>query len=285
MDIASVVASHGGVVHRRVLAEQGIGRAAIAAAVASGRLRCIRRSWIVAPQAPVDRVLAAQLGGRLACVSAARALGFWTLSVDRPHIWVGPHSEAAARTDARIHRSIAMLPAHTTDVIEAPIEVLAHVATCLPRDQALAVWESALRKRVVEPRSLVSVQWRSVDARALAAAADVLSDSGLETMGVSSLRALGLPVRQQVRLLGHDVDALIGEMLVVQFDGWAYHSSAADRARDNRHDARLRAAGYHVIRVGYAEVVHGWPAIEREILLAVAQGRHLGRRSAERWFS
>ena len=159
------------------------------------------------------------------------------------------------------------------------------MATCRPREAALAIWESAIRKRLVDPRALGSVAWRSLAARSLAGAADVLSDSGLETIGVRRVRRMGLVVRQQVLLLGHRVDALVEDSLVLQFDGWAHHSSAADRARDNRHDERLRAAGFHVIRIGYAEVVSGWAVIEREIQLAVAQGRHRRRRAAERWFA
>ena len=62
--------------------------------------------------------------------------------------------------------------------------------------------------------------------------------------------------------------------LVVQVDGHAYHSSAADRGRDAVHDAELRLRGYHVLRFTYSQVLHDWPAVERSIARAVAAGLH-----------
>lgn len=85
---------------------------------------------------------------------------------------------------------------------------------------------------------------------------------------------MGLPIRQQTVLAGRPVDFLIGDRLVVQVDGHAYHSSAADRGRDAAHDAELRLRGYHVLRFTYSQVLHDWPAVERSIARAVAAGLH-----------
>ena len=275
MDVVSWVLAHAGIAHRRDLQSAGFTAYRIGIALRSGHLKTIRRHWVVHPSADALVVLAATIGGRVACVSAARILGLWTLSVDRPHLWVPPNSVATATAAHRIHRSVPIASVRRTSLVESISDVLDRVATCRPHEESLAIWESALKQRLILPSAVAGIRWRSLAAQRLARAASLLSDSGLESLVLARLREMDLVVRQQVFLLGHRVDLLVGKRLVIQIDGWEHHSSAADRARDNRHDARLRAAGYRVIRIGYAEVVHGWAAIEAEIVLAVAQGAHL----------
>lgn len=285
MTVLDWVVAQRGVVHRRDLAARFTDHR-VAAAIRSGALVAVGRAWVAAAGAEPILLLAAQLGGRVACTSAARILGLWTLADDHPHIAISPRAKTPARSDVRLHRTLPLAPVRRTALVESVVDVLGHVAVCLDRERALAVWESALRTGLVLPGAVGAIGWRSRMARELAAAAGVLSDSGLETLVAERLRALGLRLVQQAVVLGHRVDLLVGDRLVLQIDGWEFHSRAADRARDNRHDARLRAAGYTVIRIGYAEVVHGWAAIEAEISLAVAQGAHLARRSvAEGWMA
>lgn len=275
MDIVALVTALGGVAHRNDLTSAGFTQYRIVAAIKAGALRAISRSWVAIVEADQVAVLAAQLGGRIACTTAARALGLWTLADDTPHIWVPPKSRHPRINGVRLHRSVPLAPATRAGGIESLIDVLAHVAVCLPFESAIAVWESAIRKGLVIPAALSAIPWRSIAAQRLAAAAGVLADSGLESIVVERLRLMGLVVRQQVQLLGHPVDILIGDRLVIQIDGWKFHSTSADRNRDNRHDARLRAAGYRLIRIGYAEIVSGWAAIEAEIVLAIAQRAHI----------
>ena len=102
--------------------------------------------------------------------------------------------------------------------------------------------------------------------------------SGRSRIRVSSrfaippLRWLHLPLRQQVWIAGHVVDLLIGERLVLQMDGG--HHVGAQRASDIAHDAALMLLGYHVIRVGYVQVVERWHEVQDLITRAVAQGLH-----------
>ncbi|WP_232531663.1 DUF559 domain-containing protein [Microbacterium halophytorum] len=77
--------------------------------------------------------------------------------------------------------------------------------------------------------------------------------------------------------MGHRVDLLIGERLLLQIDG-AHHVDA-QRRRDIEHDAALRLAGYHVIRVDYVQIVSDWPRTQDAILGAIARGLHLARPS------
>ena len=84
-------------------------------------------------------------------------------------------------------------------------------------------------------------------------------------------------MRQQVVLLGRPVDLLIGERLVIQVDGFAHHSSSAQRSKDVAFDAELTLNGYTVFRFTYAQVMHDWDTVERTIARAIAAGAHLAR--------
>lgn len=110
-------------------------------------------------------------------------------------------------------------------------------------------------------------------ARRVADAASPFSDSGLETLIPVRLRWMGVRIVAQAWIAGHRVDFLIGERLVLQIDG-ATHVGP-QRKEDNRHDATLMLLGFHVIRVGYRDVVDGWPAVQDLIMRADAQGLHL----------
>lgn len=48
----------------------------------------------------------------------------------------------------------------------------------------------------------------------------------------------------------------------------------AQRSEDIRHDAQLKLSGYHVIRVGYRQVMEHWEVVQDLIMRAVAQGLH-----------
>ena len=136
------------------------------------------------------------------------------------------------------------------------------------------LWESAIRMERLSVDALRRVRWTTRAAAEMADRVSALSDSGLESIFLIRLGPWGLPIRQQVVLAGRPVDFLIGDALVVQVDGHAHHSSAADRGRDVAHDAELSLRGYHVLRFTYAQVLHDWPAVERSIARAIAAGRH-----------
>ncbi|GAA2900711.1 hypothetical protein GCM10010455_25760 [Microbacterium esteraromaticum] len=78
-----------------------------------------------------------------------------------------------------------------------------------------------------------------------------------------------------MQLAGHPVDFLIGTHLVVQVDGWSFHSSSADRTRDLAHDAELRLRGYTVFRYSYSQIIYDWNHVERTLAAAISRGLHL----------
>lgn len=273
------ILDRGGVVHSSVLAAARFTPHDIACAVAAGAVDRIRRSWIAVSGCDDALRRAASVSGRVTCITAAAAAGTWVPHDRRDapaHLSV---AHSASRFDAGesvIHWAAGPVPVDRRSVVDPLVNALFHVARCLPQGDAIAVWESALRLRLVEPGALARVDWRSPAAAGLAAVADVLSDSGIESEFVHGIRALGLTVRQQVRIGGHPVDALIGDLLVTQLDGFAHHQ-AAERRRDLRHDAWLVLQGYTVLRFDYQQVLFDWAHVESTVALAVAQGLHLRR--------
>lgn len=155
------------------------------------------------------------------------------------------------------------------------LNALLLVAECVSRDLALTVWESAVRRGLVQNGVLARVNWRSIRAREVAAACSALSDSGLESIFLARTGILGIDIRQQVWIDGHPVDFLIGARLVVQLDGFQHHSSPTARRRDMDADARLTLLGYTVLRFDYQQVMFESENVEAVLVTAIAQRLHL----------
>lgn len=224
------------------------------------------------PDADVVLRSAAERGVVLTCVSAAAHLGCWTFEGDEVHV-TGLSRRSCDHLPAgtRVHWNRPIVPRHP-DALVDPIEnVLALVASCQPLERALTIWESAIRRGLADPLALGRLPLTR-KARKVLEESSHIADSGLETIFFTRLRWLGVRIVPQAWVHGHRVDFLIGERLVVQIDGG--HHVGAQRTSDIRHDAELMLRGYHVIRVGYQQVVHDWPGVQLLITQAIAQGLH-----------
>lgn len=276
MNLAHWLEARDGIAHRTDALRAGFTVAALRSLVRTGGAVLIRRAWLALPSSDPLLVAAARAGSRLTCVALARRRGWWMLDEpDRLHLHRLPGSGAVTGgLDAVFHWTRPMLPGGPALVAHVE-DALLHIAQCLSIESALAVWESAVRVEKLAPEYLRSIAWTSTAARELAEAVTGLADSGLETLLVTPLRRWGVHVRQQVWLAGRPVDVLVGERLVIQIDGWQFHSSAAQRAKDIAHDAELRLRGYTVLRFGYAQVVHDREAVLRVIRQSIAARLHL----------
>jgi len=276
-ELATWVRARNGISHSSDIRAAGFTVYDVAGAVSAGMLNRVRRSWLVTPECDARRVAAAGVGGRVTCISAAAIHGFWlpdSARAEQTHVAVKGTASRIASDALRIHWGNGPAPTGPNETEDPILNVLFHVAHCLPRRDALTVWESAIRKKAVTADVLARVAWRSAEAGALATVASALSDSGLETLFVDGMRGAGVRVEQQVWIDGHPVDGLIGSSLVTQLDGFAHHSSAADRRRDLDADARLVLRGYVVLRFDYYQVLFQWDQVRDTILTAMAQGAH-----------
>lgn len=277
MKIAQHFNAHG-YIHRSDLVDRGWSSARIRSAVAAEGLVVARRQWVLRPSAHPALHLAATTGGHVSCATALTPLGLWVpeRTAGVAHLALPPNSNSTP-SGVRVHRAIPVIARNPRDLIDRLENVLAAVARCFVVEDALAIWESAVHSGATTLEHLARVDWRDSASRTLAAHAGAASDSGLETLFVWRLRRAGIEVRQQVRLLGRAVDVVIGERLVIQIDGYAHHSDAAQRRADIAHDRALHERGFTVLRYAYADVMHDWPRVEAEIVRAIAQGCHRAR--------
>lgn len=255
------------------LREAGWSRHRIAQAVGSGAFVRVRRGWLARPNADPELLFAVQHGLMLSCVTAARRMGLWVGPVAERHYAVPRPGAECRPAGAALHYRqpvVPRMPFQLVDQLENTLDLVAH---CLPHEEAVAVWDSALRQGMADRRALERISFRG-RAKSVLEAASPFADSGLESYVRLRLRWLRVPVTPQAWLLGHRVDFLIGDRLVLQIDGG--HHVGAQRTADNRHDAELRLRGYTVIRVGYAQVMDHWPEVQSIIMQAIAQGLHLG---------
>jgi very-short-patch-repair endonuclease len=265
----------GGIVHRDAAAAAGYSLAVRRTAVRDGTVTRIRRDWLATDLAPDDLRSAAESGGRLACVSAARRRGWWIPegTDDRVHVAMDPHGPSPAKAVVA-HWSARIAPPAGYGLIESVEDSMAHIASCVSPADSLVLWESAMRTESLSLDAVRRVQWPTAAAKSCADAVTGLSDSGLETIAVVKLSRWGIPIRQQIVLAGRPVDLLIGERLVVQIDGFEHHSTSAQRTKDVALDAELVLRGFTVLRFTYAQVVHDWDSVERTIARAIAAGAH-----------
>lgn len=265
---------HHGVAHSSTLRARGYTSHAIARAVAAGHLTRVRRSWLVTADCAPERRQAAAVSGRVTCASAARLLGLWTHEATDVHIAVPPTSARLDAENTVLHWGLGPAPVARFDTVEPLLNVLFQSARCLPPEHATAIWESAVRKRLVDLSELHRVTWHSAAVDRVLHQVTEGSDSGAETRFVAIMRRCGIRVVQQVWIDGHPVDGLIGRSLVVQVDGFAFHRTAKDRRRDIAADARLVLRGYTVLRFDYQQVMHDPDYVRETVLRAMAQGLH-----------
>lgn len=272
------VRAQNGAAHTSTLRLAGFSNHSMLRAVRDGRLRRLRRSWLVTNDCDPRRAAAAAVGGRATCVSAASLRGWWDVTADATHVALAHSASRFDMSGIVVHRARGPVPVHPRSATEPELNVLFHVARCLPETDALSIWESAVRVGDVDLDVIERVAWRSSAAARLTRVVGNRSDSGPETAFVLLMRQIGIEVHQQVWVDGHPLDGMIGERLGIQIDGFAFHSAARDRRRDIRADARLVLRGYTILRFDVQQVTYDTKHVEQTVQFAMAQGLHLRAR-------
>jgi very-short-patch-repair endonuclease len=271
-DLLDSVRARGGIVRSVELVLRGMPEYEVRAAVAHGDLVRLRRRWVALPDTDPFLLAAAREGVVLSCVTRAQRLELWTLYSGKPHVAATPTAGRVRLDTAHVHKAkpvIARAPDQLEDGVENTLDL---IARCQPEEVALAVVESALNRGLTSKLALRRLP-TCATLRELVDAASIFSDSGLETFVPRRLRWMGLRIIPQAWIAGHRVDFLIGDRLILQIDGG--HHVDEQREEDIRHDAELMLLGYHVVRVGYHQVMDDWPWVQDLIMRAVAEGLHL----------
>jgi very-short-patch-repair endonuclease len=279
VDPAQVCARYGGVARTFQLSAAGISKRRLRIAVADGVVVRIREGVYAHPMADDKAVHAARHGGRLACVDALKWHGLWVLPDDRLHIAMQP--------GGRFHEhhpcDVTLVRHWNTPVTAAGMAVeiepaLAQLSRCGTDEAFIVAVESSIAGGRPKLSAAGFARLRdavSAERAALLSFAIAASDSGLETLVRWRLHLLGIRCRAQVDVSGVGrVDLIVGDRLIIELDGRAYHSSEEAFAVDRRRDAAVAALGFVTLRFSYAQVIHAWDDVVSAVLAAISSGLH-----------
>lgn len=263
----------------------GVERRELSAAVRSGAVLRVRNGWFAALDAPTDVVRAVRVGGIATASTIARIHGLWVSTGDRLHVRVPSN---ASRLRAPDDRAVA-LEAGTHGVClhyrgrvtgtagrDALPTALGEMFACATAAEGLAAVESAIDRRAIEPGHLDAVRAAMPSGRRTALdRIDFGGQSGLETKVRLFLRARRVRFRTQAHIdrIGA-VDFLVGDRLVIEVDGWSFHSSRDEFENDRRRDFELVTRGYLVLRLSYRQVMDDWERSSAGILALLSRREH-----------
>lgn len=260
------------------LLEVGLSRRGISAAARDGSLLRLRRGVYARDAACIPVRTAATHGGTLACVTAARHEGLWTLGDEREiHVWLGGHGHAYAHDGCSCVEHWDDGPATDAFGVPSVPRILRQMLACRGVEEFFVALESALRQGLITDAGLAWLRSTTNDtARDAIDFARRDADSGLESLLRWRLRRHRLPIRAQVAIVSvGTVDFLIGDRLILEADGRTNHHGDVARHKDLVRDANAAAWGYVTLRFDYALIVHDWDTVEQAILAHVDRGRHL----------
>ena len=273
--IAEIAARQYGVVSRTQLMRAGIGAGAIHTRVAAGRLHGIHRGVYAVGHSvlpPLAREMAALLAcGPGAAISHRSAARLWKLldpDVDDIELTVADR-KTKARTGLKVHTSRSLRDIDVRQLhrlaVTVPARTLIDLADVASDRQLERAAAEALTRRMVDPRRLLTEIGNHHGRRGVARLRRLLDGSNPPAMTRSEAeeRFLGLvraaelpPPQVNVRLHGYEVDFHWPQQgVVVEVDGYRFHSSRAAFERDRRRDADLQAHGVSVVRVTWRQVV------------------------------
>lgn len=234
------------------------------------------------PGAPPALVTAVRLGGVASHASAAALHGFGSWRPD-PTLQVTVTGARAPEPGVRLHRA-RLRPADvdTLRPLTSPLRTLLDCGRVLPLVEAVVVLDAALNGGVVRRSVLraAAAAARGHGAAALRRAvrfADELADSPLESVLRLLMDLLGLIVVSQVKIRGVGrVDFVIGGWLVIEADGFEFHSDRRAYQEDRRRGNALAAQGKVYLRFTWEDVRFrpGW------VLATIEQTLQAGPRGA-----
>lgn len=275
--IAELAGLQYGVVARPQLLAMGIGTGAIATRVRRYQLHRLHRGVYAVGHLsliPLAREMAAVLAaGPGSFVSHRCSVVVWHLipAHDETPIDVTvPCAGRGSRPGLRIHRSRLVEARDVRHLRGLPVASPARALIDFAEDAADRELERALHEALA--RNLVDVRSLLAEAdrfrgrhgitrlRRMIDGSDhpLLTRSEAEERFLALVRSSDLPVPEvNVLVDGYEVDFLWRDQrLVVEVDGFRFHSSRRAFERDRRRDADLQAAGFSVLRLTWRQVVN-----------------------------
>jgi very-short-patch-repair endonuclease len=293
--VAAIAAEQRALITRQQLISLGAGRDAIRRALQRGRIHQLHRGVYATVPASVLPPLAAEQAAVLACGpgaylshhSAAAAWGFRP-PVDGHIDVLVVGRRPSPRAGLRIHRTPSIDPRDTRNragiAITSPARTLIDIACELSDREFERAFDEALAIRALTlaaARAALLANSRRPGAsltRALVCAerATTMTRSEAEEAFLVLVRRSGLPLPEVNARVGRfEVDfCWRRERVIVEIDGYAFHSSQAALERDHERDVELQQMGFLVIRISWRELRYE----QEKVLVRVASA--LARRAA-----
>ena len=252
-----------GALRRRDLALDRTSRRALRDLVEEGAV--VERGGVVfAPGTDWPLIACRMLGGLLTCHSA---LAYYSLP-ELPHpgaVHVAiPSSRGRVRPLAGVvvHREPARWPPGMSPPVAPPRLLVARMLRCAEETPAVVVADAALRRGLVS-RAELAAMLRSnrsggpLGHRRLARCREK-ARSPIESIARLELEDAGHSVEVGVDVPGvGEVDMLVDDRLLVETDGYQFHSSKGDWSNDRRREQGLIAQGRLWVRLTYDDVMSG----------------------------
>lgn len=262
------------------LVARGSTRRGIAEQVANGELVRLRVN-VYAESGTCEQVrIAARHGGGIACVTAARHVGIWTLSrADDVHVWLGGHGHRRPHPVCSCVEHWDDLEVRDAFGTPSLPRLLRQIARCRGVEEFFVCLESAMHQGLITRDGIawLRAHCSAVERDAIAFARSD-AESGLESLLRWRLRWLGITLSAQVTIptVGR-VDFVLGDRIILEIDGVENHDGRSHRHKDLVRDANAASWGFITLRFDYAMVVHDWPTVEAAILGHIDRRLHLTR--------
>ncbi len=283
-----------GVVSRTDLLASGMTRTALERFIEQGELVRLDRSRFALLGTDAGIITSVSEGGTLTCMSALKLARVAVLDDNLVHLrrpmcrrrgreWVEGVTECRVppRSSGSLNgfgqggpATLAQWPDHPLDGMDAALRV---ACTNHSDEEVAVVLDSILFNRLRTRSELHALLDRhSRRCARLVTLADPGSESVLESVVRHRLVSRGIKIRTQVGIpeLGR-VDMLLGQSLLVETDGYAFHAGRETFREDRRRDRTAAALGYTVIRLTWEQVFSGWPQVLADITALVSTRRHL----------
>ncbi|HEY8113556.1 MAG TPA: type IV toxin-antitoxin system AbiEi family antitoxin domain-containing protein [Actinomycetes bacterium] len=271
-----VLEARGGVARWQGLADAGVLRRSLGAAIAANEVVRAGRGVYALPRTHPVHVAAVLAGGYVSHTSAAAFWGMDLVDLPGAHVAVSENRSRIAAIDAIVHR-VSLGP---TDTVCAPIPVIAPLRTVvdcartLPVHEALVIVDSALRKGIVDERNLREFVRLTRGPGSRRARWVLLAASGLaESPGESLARYIFMtdkrlpePILQhEIRRDGHlvaRVDLAVVQWrgrpvrLAIEHDGFAYHSDRGAYRKDRLRRNAIERVGWALLELTYEDVLY-----------------------------
>lgn len=285
--IRAVLREHDGAAKLADFVTVGITGKQMASALHRGVVERPRSGWYVDPAIPWQAKCAIRVGGVLSRASALDSFGLPVPpgAADTMEVLVPGncprrrHSRDRRRyvvpgEDDRVRLRWSEFDGRQRGWKTGLVETLLATSLLLPAEWWVAAVDAARHASregavLLSEEGFEDLRWRlAPERRRLLDLVDPRAESCLETLLRLGMLRRGIePVTPQFSPDGvRRVDFLVGDRLIVEADGAAFH----DEVRDALRDAEWRQRGYRVLRFSYDRIVHDLDAVLDEIAAALS---------------